>query len=809
MVTKDASTYWNRAWEWTITKDKDATYDLFAGGKVTHDYKVSVDPTSTDDKWGVKGSIQVKNPHPTAKMTLSSVSDLAGGINAPVTCPTLEVAAGETLTCTYDTGAQSSPNSNPFGTTNTATAAFGGASWTGTAAIVFSSVPTSEKNPVITVDDDNLTGEDWEASGAYAEWKYTKDFACSSDPAMYKDGAYSYSLTNTAKINETGQTDTAKVDVNCYAPVVSKTAAGSYDKTYTWTIDKTKDGEYWKFIGDPATTHDYKVAVDQTITPSNYAVNGVITIKNPNPSADMVVSLSDKLSSNEIATLTDCTNPVTVPKGGSVDCKYTAAPASADPGTNTATATMNKIDFTASKEYAFTAKVVGSPEINVTDTNGASWKASGDDSWSYTKDFACPTDVSKYADGAWSATYKNTATITETGQKDDATVKLNCFAPVASKTADATFDRDWDWTIKKTGDQTALELAVGQSFQVNYEVTVSATKTDAGYLVTGKVTVANANPKAAMDVKVADAIGGTAAVIDCGGGAGDDTLTVPAGEKASCGYSIDFGATKPEATRNVATVTFNTMEFKAGQDFTWKLDEETDECVDLTDSKYGDLGKFCAEPGNTSKTFKYFMFVGPYEVCGTYQYKNTATFTTNDSGTKDSSSWTVDINIPCGGCTLTQGYWKTHSEFGPAPYDEAWALLDAWYSSDAGATWTNGDGDRNGADELFFSPNTGFSWHKVFWTAPGGNAYYQLAHQYQAAVLNILNEASAPSSVTDAIANAEKLFKKYTPDQIAALKGNNPIRKDFISTAGILGSYNTGKIGPGHCDEDGLSSKTE
>ena len=27
------------------------------------------------------------------------------------------------------------------------------------------------------------------------------------------------------------------------------------------------------------------------------------------------------------------------------------------------------------------------------------------------------------------------------------------------------------------------------------------------------------------------------------------------------------------------------------------------------------------------------------------------------------------------GCTLTPGYWKTHSDYGPAPYDETWAEI--------------------------------------------------------------------------------------------------------------------------------------
>ena len=42
VVTKDVTTYFNRDWDWKITKDYDATYNLFAGGDVTHGYKVTV-----------------------------------------------------------------------------------------------------------------------------------------------------------------------------------------------------------------------------------------------------------------------------------------------------------------------------------------------------------------------------------------------------------------------------------------------------------------------------------------------------------------------------------------------------------------------------------------------------------------------------------------------------------------------------------------------------------------------------------------------------------------------------------------------
>ena len=146
---------------------------------------------------------------------------------------------------------------------------------------------------------------------------------------------------------------------------------------------------------------------------------------------------------------------------------------------------------------------------------------------------------------------------------------------------------------------------------------------------------------------------------------------------------------------------------------------------------------------------------------------------------------TIHVVVHCdGGCTLTQGYWKTHSTYGPASKPDAtWNLLPG------GA----------GPNTVFFL--SGASWYQVFWTAPAGNAYYNLADQYMAARLNILDGASAPASVSSAITTATGLFGTYTPAQIGALSGSNALRKQFIALAGTLGSYNEGLIGPGHCDE--------
>ncbi|MDX1775705.1 MAG: proprotein convertase P-domain-containing protein [Desulfobulbales bacterium] len=146
--------------------------------------------------------------------------------------------------------------------------------------------------------------------------------------------------------------------------------------------------------------------------------------------------------------------------------------------------------------------------------------------------------------------------------------------------------------------------------------------------------------------------------------------------------------------------------------------------------------------------------------------------------------WCVTVTCDVEECTFTFGYWKTHSEYGPAPYDDTWAQL------------------ANGADTVFFL--SGLSYYEVLLTPPsGGNAYYILAHQYIAAMMNFLKGAD-PSAVQTAFDEATALFNAYTPDEIAAAKGKNgkELRQQFTSLAAILDDYNNGYIGPGHCVEE-------
>jgi len=146
----------------------------------------------------------------------------------------------------------------------------------------------------------------------------------------------------------------------------------------------------------------------------------------------------------------------------------------------------------------------------------------------------------------------------------------------------------------------------------------------------------------------------------------------------------------------------------------------------------------------------------------------------------------VDVDIDGEGCTLTQGYWKTHGfDAKPKKFDETW---------------------NNLKDVTFFS--SGMDYYDAINEKAKGNAYYILAHQYIAAKLNFFAGAN-PAEAWDAFSAATVLFTGTNPNDIADMKGNDPIRQQFIAAADILADYNEGLVGPGHCDDKSTYAEIE
>jgi hypothetical protein len=366
-----------------------------------------------------------------------------------------------------------------------------------------------------------------------------------------------------------------------------------------------------------------------------------------------------------------------------------------------------------------------------------------------------------------------------------------------TKTANTSLTRTWTWDIEKTGDQTELTLAEGQVFTVNYEVTVDATSQDSDWAVEGEIEVHNPAPVAAQGVDVTDSISGIGDVdVSC------PSTTIAAGATMTCTYGPE-DLPNGDSRTNTATATSTTSGIADGTgtaavDFSTATVSHVDECIDVTDDNgtpgdTGDdttLGEVCSDDlVGGSYTFDEYSIDISYEECGEYTFENIASFVTNDTDATGDDNHIVTVSVTCAGdgCTLTPGYWKTHSERGPAPYDDTWAQLS------------------NGADTPFFT--SGKTYYQVLWTPPAGNAYYILAHAYIAAQLNELN-GSDLSDVQAAFNSATTLFNTYTPAQVAAARGpsGNALRSQFTSLATILDNYNNGLTGPGHCSEDESSA---
>jgi hypothetical protein len=205
--------------------------------------------------------------------------------------------------------------------------------------------------------------------------------------------------------------------------------------------------------------------------------------------------------------------------------------------------------------------------------------------------------------------------------------------------------------------------------------------------------------------------------------------------------------------------------------------DERDESATIDDTLNCPSGFSCSPSGpwtwtaNDDWTRQLEITVTNTTVCNATVYlENAVTLTESDSGQTRNASATVEITAPdcpstpgggMEGCTNSPGYWKTHSEEWPEGYSP---------------------------DAKFFSSVQ--TWLQVLWTQPQGDAYYILAHQYIAAVLNVANGATAPDSVQVAIDEATAYFEGKS----------SASRDEVLAWKDMLAAFNEGGIGPGHCE---------
>jgi hypothetical protein len=482
-ATKTANAQYTRTYTWTITKAANPTsHSGFAGATFGSDYDIVVDQTTADSDFAVAGAITVNNPTP---FTVTfSVSDSVGGTAATVSCPTSTLAPGASTVCTYSAALDSKTGGTNTATITSSTSGVGGA--TASASYTFGDPTTTVGDPTVNVTDTfPYPGGAAEALGsASGDSMFDNDqtFACSPNPADYTNGQYSYVKNNRATIVENGQYADASVTVTCYAPVVTKTASATYDETHTWSIEKSvTPTEQTGYPGEKL-PWTWKVVVSETSEDTNFAVSGKIFVKNPNPDQPMTVVVTDVLDDGTQATV-DCNpitdgaqNSLTVAAGATGECSYTAAPSGKGAELNTATATFNGVGYTGSAVVSFVKNVIGGTATVTDDQIGLGESlTAGAGPWEFTDtdSHTCSTSADDYgADGTYSATEENTATVTASnGQtdSDDAETTYTCEAGFVDllKTTNGVVDATMSWSFKLYGGPDGFgtaELGSGSTF---------------------------------------------------------------------------------------------------------------------------------------------------------------------------------------------------------------------------------------------------------------------------------------------------------------------------------------------------------
>ncbi len=479
-----------------------------------------------------------------------------------------------------------------------------------------------------------------------------------------------------------------------YELTAEKTANAEYTRTYDWAITKDADGAYEGFIGDPAFNHAYTISVDQTITDSDWAVTGDIVVTNPTPfTVDFAV---EDIVAGTPATVSCPTN--SLDPGGSVTCTYDADLTGATDGTNTATissSNANVLGATATDDYIFGDPTVvnGYSDIDVTDTNGESWATSNDNSWDYTEEFSCPTDTSLYIDGVYTLTHENIATITQTGQSDTAIVTVQCYIWDVSKTANGSYNNQYEWDITKTVDPESQSGLAGDTLEWTWSIIWNSSfVSEVNHAVEGVITVNNPS-NMELTVDVADQLsGGFAATVTCNDADGGTALTIAANGSGTCDYTAAPGS---QLAQNTATATRNGVSVSDTVDVTWTQGDDIGLDAAISDSDNVTIPVDASQPFEYTESHTCSTVTTDYGTnTGSYSgdASNTATITWTDGSDSstaitDYTCYIWDVSKTANGSYNNQYEWditKTvdpESQSGLAGDTLEWTWSITWNSS--------------------------------------------------------------------------------------------------------------------------------
>lgn len=802
----------------------------------------------TDVNFTVTGLITVFNDTPfTATITdivdTLNVATTGGGLTDCNFDDDVVIAAGDTLYCNYSFSLDGKFNGTNTAVVSTSGSVGGG---TATADFTFGTEPANEIDETATISDpqDPLGVRNANSGVSY---NYDVTYNCDNvgdnvNTATLTEGDTWVDRTDDATVTiacydlEVSKTAVTAIDLTYNWQITKDVDIPSWalfngeNATSTYTVQVSQNGEPtpsgWQVSGEITVTNPAPIDailsnIADTVNPGGLdvtvdcsATTYPIVGAGQSIVCTYVKSLPSALTGTNTATATNQNyNRPAGTAAGTTD--YSSLEVPFDFSNPAIDEEFNKTVNVTDTFDTLSAVEIASLTADQNDDSSVTYPETGD-TWVYTRTFTCGTDH----------LYENTATLLGDNDavldSDSESVDVTCYTPSIRKDAETTFERYWFWDLDKespeTGDNSPYDdltdadfgdllLQTNHSYGINYVLYLSATSTDDDHAVSGKVYIYNPHPTREMNIAtVTDALSnGLTPLVDCGGATSVASLAT-----LECSYSADLD--DATSLSNTATVVQNLFTFDAnGSSFLGTIDytseavdvtfdntpdNEHNECVTVSDIQSIDLGtgtpitlpdsEVCANDldANGRISISYTVNV-EFAECGLHQVENTATITPNDGGTPAEDTVTIYVNIDCFlGCTRTIGYWKTHSIYGPAPYDETWDGLE---------------------DAPFF--NSGYTYYEILWEPVRGRGYIQLAKQYIGARLNELAGTDVPPDVADALAAADAFFNSANANTVETLRGRDA--RTVRDLASLLDDYNNGLLGPLHCDEDSSSSDND
>ncbi|MBN2328273.1 MAG: hypothetical protein JXR73_14085 [Candidatus Omnitrophica bacterium] len=400
------------------------------------------------------------------------------------------------------------------------------------------------------------------------------------------------------------------------------------------------------------------------------------------------------------------------------------------------------------------------------------------------------------------------------------------------------------WIVDPNPDDDILpEIGIlpGEIFDVNYEIEVLKNKMTEKINISGMITITNNAPAdsglVAEITSLTDIIAGYANYPGEPDLYPGNVILTPEPElpiSLNPGDTIAFGyeygeesLLEPVDTENTACITIQNYLYTVDNDpepIVGNLNPVTfcgsavvdfpDDPVEIYESAEIEDSMFTLDPSTLSEgdLFEYIATFGPFvdpDDCGLQLVSNVTSLTQIDlediiddeypSPLMPPKTDAVEFyfNVLCDtGCTLTQGYWKTHTGKDGPRRDATWDLIEP-----------------DGEDSPFYL--SGKTYYQVMWFKHRGDPYYKLAVQFIAAQLNFLGYsdwAYSPLEVQQAFDSAEAFFMNEAPKttNVVVIKGGKHKKDafadysnyDLLNWANILDMYNNGMIGPGHCGDD-------